>query len=649
MRGLLERSWAPRFTIITAITLFIVFQLLSGCASLLQVTTPPGQASSPSVRSVSTSATGATLTSGPIAFPSGFISSVKSYGALGNGVTDDTAAIQRALSDGRTSASETYNGVPKALYFPPGIYLVSKTLNWIGCCVTLQGSGSTSTEIRLASSSPGFNNAASPVPVIETPGGNESFRQNIRDMAISVGADNPGAIALSYISNNSGAVEDVWILSEDKGAHTGIDMTRDYAGPLMLNNVEVDGFSVGMDLNLSEYSVTMEGITLKNQTLVGIRDVSQPLNIRNLVSVNSVPAITNKGGFVVLLDASLTGGNTANPAIQTNSAMYVRSVSENGYAETLLDESGSTPVQVTGTIAEHLVGKPLGLATAANPVSLNLPIEETPSYSNSDLSTWASFKPQWYGDTSELQTVLNSGASTIYFPVGPNVTAGYPAGAYFSYSEAQVTVPDTVDRIIGFSSIINGDNGGGTGGIDLLISSNSTTPLIIEQFGYGLRVDHRGSRPVVIEHSGVSYTSYPGAGSLYLDDVQVGAFTVQPGQHVWARQLNDEVAQTKITNDGGSLWILGLKTEQPDTVINTTAGGSTELLGALIYPATTTSSSNIGFSSTDSNVSYIYDQLVYCTGCGYAIQVQETRSGVTRQIISSDSATYRMPLFVGYQ
>ena len=93
---------------------------------------------------------------------------------------------------------------------------------------------------------------------------------------------------------------------------------------------------------------------------------------------------------------------------------------------------------------------------------------------------------------------------------------------------------------------------------------------------------------MVIEHSGVSYTSYPGAGSLYLDDVQVGAFTVQPGQHVWARQLNDEVAQTKITNDGGSLWILGLKTEQPDTVINTTAGGTTELLGALIYPATTT-------------------------------------------------------------
>ncbi|WP_423381481.1 glycosyl hydrolase family 28-related protein [Burkholderia sp. LMG 32019] len=42
--------------------------------------------------------------------------SVRRFGVMGDGVTDDTAALQVALSA----------GVP--LYFPPGIYLYSNTL-----------------------------------------------------------------------------------------------------------------------------------------------------------------------------------------------------------------------------------------------------------------------------------------------------------------------------------------------------------------------------------------------------------------------------------------------------------------------------------------------------------------------------------------
>jgi hypothetical protein len=636
-----SRKTHSRSTSSSAISLLLLCSVIIGCSSLMESVTPQALAASVS---------GADRTPGPISFPAGFMTSVKSYGAVGDGVTDDTAAIQHALNDGRWTPTTNYYGEPKALYFPAGTYLVRRPLYWNGCCMTIQGAGSASSVIRLAPSSQEFNDRARPVPVIQTPAGNQSFRQNIRDLGITIGADNPGANALSYISNNSGALVNVLITSEDRGANVGIDLTRPYAGPLMLKDVEIDGFGVGIDLKSAEYSATLEGITLKNQTVAGIRNVTQPVNIRSLVSTNSVPAITNDGGFVVLLDASLTGGSSSNPAIQTNDTLYARTVTSSGYGETILDESGTKPVKVTGTVAEHLVGVPLGLASTAKAASLKLNIEETPSYSDSNLSTWAAFKPKFYGDTSELQSTLNSGASTVYFPFGPSPSAGYANGAYFSWAEVQVTVPDKVQRIIGFSSVVNGSaDGPGGGGIALVITSNSTTPLVIEEFGYGLKIEHRGKRPVVIKHSDVTYTSAAGAGPLFLEDVETGSFVVQPKQQVWARQLNDEVSGTRIHNQGGSLWILGIKTEQAGTIINTSAGGSTELLGGLIYPATVTPTSDIAFISTDAQVSYIYGQPVYCTRCGYSVQVQETRSGVTKRITTTGSSNYRVPLFVGYK
>src|SRR5579862_8059366 len=111
---------------------------------------------------------GAQLTTKAIVFPTGFMPSIKSFGAYGDGVHDDTAAIQAALSQGRSSATADYFGSPKGLYFPAGTYLVHDTLRWNGCCVTLQGAGPGATTIRLAPGSAGFNNPASPKPLIIT-------------------------------------------------------------------------------------------------------------------------------------------------------------------------------------------------------------------------------------------------------------------------------------------------------------------------------------------------------------------------------------------------------------------------------------------------------------------------------------------------
>jgi hypothetical protein len=582
---------------------------------------------------------GANLVAGPIAYPAGFMTSVKSYGAVGDGKTDDSNAIQRALSDGRSNAAADYNGLPKALYFPSGVYLVSKTLTWNGCCVTLQGAGPSASVIRLAPGSTGFGDANAPKSVLMTPSPNtnRSFRQNIWNLGIKVGSGNPGAVAVTYSSNNVGSIHNVSIISEDGQGVMGLDLTHRYPGPLMIKDVLIQGFQRGIDTcNAYEYSATIEGLTLKNQTVAGIYDQRETLNIRNLKSTNRVPALVNEGASVVLIDAVLGGGISSQNAIVSNSALYLRNVASSGYGATLSDTSSTTPKALKGLISEFTAQQPVKL-TSSKSTSLELAVQETPFATISSTTEWSAVAPRWYGDTGILQTAFDSGKPNVYFP----------SSRYLAYNQASVIVPDAVRDVIGFGSVVNGNSAGTNGGgIQLVVNSNAPEPLIIEQFGYGIQIVHRGSRPVVLKDGQYTYLSYPGAGDLFLEDVNLPQVTFQSSQHVWARQLNDEFSGTKITNNG-SLWIMGLKTELSGTVIKTNANAKTELLGALIYPATPVSSTTAAFASTNASVSYIYTESVYCASCGYSVQVQEAQNGTTRSVQTQPKGHFVMPLFIG--
>jgi hypothetical protein len=351
-----------------------------------------------------------------------------------------------------------------------------------------------------------------------------------------------------------------------------------------------------------------------------------------------IPAIVNEGGLALILDATLAGGAANETAVVNTGSLYLRDISATGYETTLDDTSISPAKRMTGTIAEYVQGAPQALFSDPLPHSLNLTVSETPSFVDTDLAHWAAFVPSYYGDTKGLQALVNGGSSTVYFPFG----------AYFSYNEAAVTVPVTVDRIVGFSSVVNGNSAGvNGGGIRLIVDGDSTSPLVIEQFGYGIKVEHHGKRPIVIKDGWYAYTSYPGAGNLYIEDATMPQLTFQPGQSIWVRQLDDEWSGTKITN-GGTLWIMGLKTEQAGTVIDTISGGSTELLGNLLYPALSLPSNSTAFESTNAKVSYIYSQPSYCTTCGYALQVEEFRDGSSKSLTSPQNKRFVMHLYVGF-
>src|SRR6266496_945352 len=83
------------------------------------------------------------IMSGPLALK-GPLYDVKAYGATGDGVTNDQAAIQAAI----TAAVAAGGGV---VLFPPGVYIVNTSLS-IKDNIVLQGAGREATTIKGASS-----------------------------------------------------------------------------------------------------------------------------------------------------------------------------------------------------------------------------------------------------------------------------------------------------------------------------------------------------------------------------------------------------------------------------------------------------------------------------------------------------------------
>lgn len=72
---------------------------------------------------------------------------VKNFGATGDGVTDDTAAIQRALDNTYTAGGDIFSRYHhRKIIFPAGKYLISDTLN-IPPYIVIQGEGKQTTQI----------------------------------------------------------------------------------------------------------------------------------------------------------------------------------------------------------------------------------------------------------------------------------------------------------------------------------------------------------------------------------------------------------------------------------------------------------------------------------------------------------------------
>jgi hypothetical protein len=565
------------------------------------------------------------------------------YLAKGDGMTDDTAAIQRALDDHPAQGA--------IIYLPNGVYIVSDTLRWGGKDsqqkqTVLQGQSRAAAVLKLRDNCPGFANPRKPKAVIYTghaPA--QRFGNEIHNLTVDTGTGNVGASAVQFIANNQGGMYDVTIVSGDGFGVIGLDMGyTDEQGPCLIKNVKVVGFDVGIRVATSVASETMEHITVERQNKVGFRNEGQPCTIRGLRSVNAVPALHATAGFTVLVDSVLEGTGAAAklPAIINDATMMARNVRTTGYAKALVNHAkGGAVGELAGPDVEQFLSKPASSLFGRPGKGLRLPVRETPEVPWDSLEKWTA--PQKSGavaddrrdDSEAIQKAIDSGATTVYLPRGH-----YRIGK-------TIVIRGKVRRILGCKATLDIAAPLSNQAQPMFRFADGEQPVVSMEWintdfsgGPYHFMEHAAKRALVMRRMAINFQAAhayhsSGTGDVYIEDV-VGRWFRFKNQSLWARQFNVEGDGLHVLNEGGSAWILGYKTEGGGTLLATTKGGKTELLGGLSYTVGKSLPEPM-FLIDNAAASFSFPEVCY-NNRPFALIVRETRDGATKEMPRSDPA-----------
>ena len=375
-------------------------------------------------------------------FPRGVVVDVTKspWNANNTGTEDVTDIINDAFQWARDRSL--------VLYFPDGTYLVSNSIQlkkqppWprqtnqddqMLAGQRIWGQSKENTIIKLKNNASGFGNPSNTKYVIDymptIPRANSNMSSYIENLTVHTGSGNSGASGVRFHANNTGCVRNLKVVSGDGAGVYGVDLSRRTNGPGYAKWITVEGFQIGIllgheDETGSFHHYCLDQCEVNGQSEFGIRSINIPLTILKLKSNNDVPAVDLEGHTqCLLLEGNLRGGSSNKAAIESVSKAFyfTRDVTYTGYRN-LINYGGNFRGSSSGEHTSHAAVRTGQLDGSS---SIAIPLLEPPMIPEGNPSSWANVES--FGakggdtnsdDTDAIQAAMNSGASTVFFPVG---------------------------------------------------------------------------------------------------------------------------------------------------------------------------------------------------------------------------------------
>ncbi|MEZ6139947.1 MAG: glycosyl hydrolase family 28-related protein [Zavarzinella sp.] len=563
-----------------------------------------------------------------------------------DGITDDTAALQNALDQTCTRAGKG----TRILYLPDGTYRISQTLvvnrnqNGSGLGPWMYGESRDGVIIRLID---GAKNCTSVIRTHPTDEGKTSanwFMRNIRNLTIDVG-NNPQTDGIRYMATNTGMIQNVKIIGTGKNGINASFVGE--SGPNLIQDVTIDGFDVGI-ASAWMYGQTLSRIRISNCRKTGITVVANVMAIEDLEVINTPQALFVDypndwhwwSGVVSIINGKFATTNSQEAAIRNRGILFARNIEQSGYQQAI--ESSTSAGNVSGKIVKeyssHGITK---LFADSDDHSLNLPIKAEPIFA------WETNPKNWvcandFGannsdredDTAAIQKAIDSAAQNQQTVVYLRGAVG-PEPNWFTV-KGEIRVHGSVRHIIGlgFGRVL-----GGKWIVD------ESAPIVkfqhLDSFG-GLppTLENRSKKStMVVESCGATIVG-SGKGDIFVTDCPC-KIRIGKNQSLWARHLNAEGEDqgSLVRNDGGTMWILGTKSEGKGTWFYTGNNGKSEIMGGYEYAtqAMEKDDKRAIFVVEEGQMSIAAVREISFTGKPHPIKVTEVRNGVEQYFRKSNS------------
>ena len=329
------------------------------------------------------------------------------FGAVGDGVTDSTAALQAAIDFQR--GGEAGSGADKSaalIYVPPGRYVITDTIvlwKW----TKLVGNTKCPPTLVLPARTPAFAGADGLRPLLVTVDGansstaahdwwvetgidatNENFFTQLHHFTIEVGAGNPGAVGIMWNVAQQTSVRDVsCVCAADTAVCLDVGTGPDYehfnsgaafslGGGGVIDDVRVHGGVVGVRVAAAQFLISNMVVT--GATDVGLRvwQLAWSLVFHNVSIAGAPLAVDVHGaldGSVSFLDASFSGVAGGTAIATGGSALLLQNARADSSVHWVVDTEVARPAD--GVVAAWVRGPVFinGVARAGTSGVLALP------------------------------------------------------------------------------------------------------------------------------------------------------------------------------------------------------------------------------------------------------------------------------------